>query len=130
MNNTQVQKVECEAIEWREGQWVKFSRRMPRKRFLDFMRLTVALEELQGAEIDAGNIGNYADKFDALLQQLYPILAAQIVSWNWVDYSDPEDEAPPVLPKPTIEILDTLDVYTESMWLIEALSEVVFPKVS
>ena len=128
MPETQVEKRTADAIEWRSDQWVKFSRRMPRQRFLDFIRLTVQLEELQGASIDASNIGDYTDKFDAVLRSLYPILCAQIVAWNWVDYSDPEAENPPILDKPTPEILDTLDVYTEILWLIQALSDVVFPK--
>ena len=125
---SQVEKRTADSIEWRQDQWVKFSRRMPRQRFLDFMRLTVHLEELQNADINAATIGDYAEKFDDVLQRLYPILCAQIVAWNWVDYSDPEAEEPPVLPKPTPEILDTLDVYGEVLWMIQALSDVVFPK--
>ena len=128
MSGTQVEERTADSIEWRQGQWVKFSRRMPRPRFLSFMKLTVNLEELQGVDINADNIGEYTDKFDATLRALYPILCAQIVAWNWLDYSEPEAEDPPVLPKPTTEILDTLDVYTEILWLIEALSDVVFPK--
>lgn len=125
---SQVETCTADTIEWRKGQWVKFSRRMPRPRFLAFMKLTVSLEELQGLDITTDNIGEYTDKFDATLGALYPILCAQIVAWNWLDYSDPEAENPLVLPKPTPEILDTLDVYTEILWLIEALSDVVFPK--
>jgi len=118
----------CETIEWRAGQWIKLSRRMPRARFLEFLRLSGELEQLQtAAPQTVAEIAQYSTALSEAISGLYPILCAQIVAWNWTDLSDPDAETPPVLPKPTPEILDSLSLMDEVLWLVTALSETMFP---
>jgi hypothetical protein len=85
----------------REGEWLRLRKRLPARLF----RLLLGIQSLQGEEDEIGE--EEANNVSGILQELLPLLAQVIHSWNWTDIWDEER---PALPPPTTETLWLLDI--------------------
>lgn len=101
----------------REGEWVKFYKRLP-GRMVKLMLRAMRLQGIVGEDEEA------AGELEDTLDKLVPMLAKTIHSWNWSDlWADVgDDEDVVLLPSPpTADAIWDLNIDTEIFYLIGKL---------
>ena len=100
----------------RAGQWVEIRKKTSGRDYAAMLRLA-ALGEDRGEDVSTSDA---IEMFESM-PEMYALIAHKIVAWNWTDLWGDEDEDGnlPLLPPPSVEVLETLDFETDLMYLID-----------
>jgi len=102
----------------RAGQWVEIRKKTSGRDYAAMLGLAA----LGGDESSAITTAETMKMFESM-PEMYALLAHKVIAWNWTDLWADEDENGelPLLPPPTIEVMETLDFETDLVYLIDLI---------